>query len=245
MRETCNVHRLLKAAVGIAVWLSMSLAPGRAIACSCTEGEQPCSEWTNFNIVFEGTVASIKEFPLENVITFRDVKAWRGRPQTTVVTKTGGGSCGYEFFKVGERYLVAPYRDTDGTLQASGCGGTRPLKGAEGIVSYLATLNGPPERTHVFGSVWAVTTSRYSESSAPIAGSRVRLKGPSDVEVTTDVYGQFSASGIPHGYYTATASIPGSNVILEDVGFQLSALVPHACASVQFVYRPPGVRIAR
>ena len=239
MRETGKVYRVTARVVTVIAMLVVLLGARRTYACSCTEGETPCGSWANATVVFEGTVASIKVFPLENVITFRNVKAWRGRPQTTVMTKTGGGSCGYEFFKVGERYLVAPYRDTDGRLQATGCGGTRPLKGAEGIVSYLATLNGPPERTHVFGSVSAVTTSKYRWGSAPIAGARIRLKGPSDVEVTTDVNGQFSASGIPHGYYTATASLPGSNVILEDVGFQLSALVPHACASVQFIHQLP------
>ena len=95
MREIQTVHRVLKSAVMTGVILLALFAARRTDACSCTEGGTSCNTWANATLVLEGTVASIKVFALENVITLENVKAWRGRPQTTIVTKTSSGSCGY------------------------------------------------------------------------------------------------------------------------------------------------------
>ena len=231
-----------------------------ADACTCVRSPDNCTEIGTADAVFEATVEATELAPRSaatspealaagaasqslfsndlRVITFRDVKAWRGQPQTTVVTASDGASCGYEF-RAGTRYLVVAQRLPDGRLSVSRCGLTRPLSQATQLVEYIQTLNGPAAQTRVWGQVkkpvrWIDLIGDFD----PVPAARVTVNGPERRSVTTGADGRYALADLLHGLYTVSVDMPGTLPQLgrvEPESIALDKTKAHACAELDFV----------
>ncbi len=138
--------------------------PVLAFACTCAPPSRNLktplaraeSSLSGSDIVFEGTVdhIDIKGWPLKVlpgttlstairiVVTFSDVRTYRGttRPPLVVETGIGAGDCGYPFEK-GRSYLVAASPNESGQLSTGICSATQPLESAG---TALRMLRGEP-----------------------------------------------------------------------------------------------------
>ena len=148
--------------IPVFVFAATILASGKsaeACVCSAVSGEQQIvARLKDFDTILQGTVEAITlgyrpwptvaNLPPEllgtsqpiHVVTLKDVKAWRGRLETTVVTRAITSSCGY-FFHVGRNYLITARRQ-DGELLVTFCGFTRFSEDAGEILEYIKRL--PP-----------------------------------------------------------------------------------------------------
>ncbi len=133
------------------------LSSGRAFACSCAGGGQPCQEFGAAAAVFVGTVTDVRTRQAKSVEEARREPRWMpvvfkfavvqpfsgvSGAEVEVSTGSGGGDCGYEF-KRGETYLVYAYGGRDGGPLATGtCTRTRPVSEASEDFEFLRGLAG-------------------------------------------------------------------------------------------------------
>ena len=133
-----------------------------SLACDCRgEGIKPCQEYWRADVVFIGTVATIRTVPKKEgayefrrqLVTFAVGEAFRGIRSGQADIFTGGGDCGYSF-KTGETYFVYAYRNKeDGTVSTSICTRTRPLAQATEDLSYIRALASAVAGGVIFGKV--------------------------------------------------------------------------------------------
>jgi len=233
--------------LALVVMLGLAYSPPAVSACTCVMSPGNCAGIAAADAVFEATVESSElratptppsELLAVRVITLRDLKTWRGGPQTTVVTAALGESCGYEF-RIGTRYLIVAHRTPDGRLSVSRCGLTQPLSEASGLLEYLQTLDGPSTGTRLWGRVqMPVRWVDFSRDFDPIPAARVTLSGPERRSVITGPDGRYSVADLLHGRYTVSVAAPGTLPQLGTIEPQAIALdkgQAHACAELNFV----------
>ncbi len=150
----------------LAALIAFSFASS-VLACSCAGPGLPHEQFASANVVFKGEVLRVndrwnvfrkawtyvlllmdrqpseKHYGFE--VQFEVSRMWRG-PGTSklrIFTGRGGGDCGYPF-KVGERYLVYAYGNTNEGWYADICSRTRVATGAAEDLAYLDTLGELP-----------------------------------------------------------------------------------------------------
>ena len=242
-------------------WSVLAFAAAVALearpADACTCGRSTCGDLAKADAVFEATVESIElstapppagtTVPAgavyvggdRRIVKLKDIKAYRGQPQATIVTGMGAGDCGYSF-KAGTRYLIDAYRLKDGRLSTGICGGTRAIEGNEGVLDYLKSLSGPLTQTRVWGQVLTFSAWKtFEPETAPVANKLVTISGPTPLTLTTDAQGRFAATNLLPGTYKVTADIRPS-AWPSEIDFTFAPNDPYACAEVMFIEAPSG-----
>jgi hypothetical protein len=131
-----------------------SFAPIAAHACSCVADITPKETYSHADVVFVGTVQSVKEKASWGK-EFREVAfdvqtIWKGEitGDTTVVTGAGGGDCGFDF-EEGETYFVyagyGGFYGDEHTLEVNMCNRTALLSLADEDSVYASTVSTPSE----------------------------------------------------------------------------------------------------
>jgi len=126
--------------------------PDRAHACSCAAPPTVREELSRKTAIFAGTVTKIVK-PDKPVIdsavdlveaSFKVDRIWKGElaDQATVYTAISSASCGYEGFRVGERFLVSAYGSPD-RLETGYCEMTKPAEAAAAELSELGAGREP------------------------------------------------------------------------------------------------------
>jgi hypothetical protein len=97
------------------------------LACKCKEHNTIFTEFEQSDMVISGKVISIKPYSAKISPKYGDPFLWKlyevtfqvenkfkncNSKQITVYTGTGGGDCGFTF-KVGKKYIVYSYNDTE------------------------------------------------------------------------------------------------------------------------------------
>ena len=247
------------------------LATPAAEACTCVTSPNLCTQATAADVVFETTVESTELAPripppdqaarttgplsasqvlfLGNVraVSLRDVKPWRGQPQTTVLTAASGDACGYDF-RPGTRYLIVASRLDDGRLAVSRCGLTRPITEAAGLLEYIQTVDRPDSAARIWGQL-TMPASRIESGrwSDPVPGARVAVVGPVRRSAVTDSGGRYVLADLPAGTYSLNAEMPGSlpylvlqpQILLGNEVTLAPGKIP-ACAELNFYARFNG-----
>ncbi len=123
--------RIVLSALVLGAGLAL-LGGAPAFACSCAE-QTPAQHAEGADVVFAGTLTDVDEprqFPVvssgaEATYTFDVDAVYAGdpAPATRVGSPWSGASCGLEFMKTGQRYVVFAHADGK-QLDAGLCGGT-------------------------------------------------------------------------------------------------------------------------
>jgi len=130
--------------ISILSFVALFFTPSVAFACSCerppfgkTEKQLIKLEREKSRTVFAGEITDIileQTIPGEDApvaeVRFKVLQSWKGTATKTVTVFTANICCicGYEGFKVGERYLVYTYgSDEDEKLWTGMCTRTKPL----------------------------------------------------------------------------------------------------------------------
>ena len=199
-------------------FLTVSGSHTRAERSSCMWLPNTCEQLASAAAVLEATVESTQVIrPSATVwsstdpcmVVLSDVKAWRG-PAVTVVNAES--PCGAEF-KIGERYLIVAHRATNGVLSVIGCGLTRPLSQAQGLLDYLQLpiRAGDPLPSRVWGQVRRITKwADYEREFTGVPGAQVTFQGKATRSVTTEDDGRYVVTGLPAGEYTVTVDPPAA-----------------------------------
>lgn len=230
--------RVSLAAVAV-LTVGVLAAPG-VRRCTCVWLPDNCHALATADAVFEATVESIAVEPdrMLRVATLTDLRAWRGKPERTVITELSEASCGYTFL-AGRRYLVVAQRQPDGRLHVSRCGLTQPLADIGGYAAYGRDLQRPATNTRVWGRVSRATRwANFEREYAPVSGAGVTLSGPEGRSAVTDADGRYAFTGVRHGAYTINADVSGTRQPLgrtRAIDFSLDAGRSHACAVLDFI----------
>lgn len=194
------------AAIVLGACAAVVAVPGLAEACTCMTS---CGSILSSTMVFEATVVSVQSQSTPDgrvlVVRLSDLRAVRGdAPPDVITTAATTGECGYRF-TVGERYLVDARQFQPGRYGVSGCGSTRPLTTAAGL---LALLSAPPEgRPRVFGRVAGARASAQANGPG-VAGAEVRLVGATERRTTASPNGDFAFTSVPDGQYRVVVDVP-------------------------------------
>lgn len=240
--------------LAIVVLLSLlSLDAQDAAACLCGGLGNPCASlWFGDQspTVFEGTVESIEPRVIETTlgsglesrvyqremreVRFRDVRSLLGERATVVLTGSGGGDCGYERFRVGDRFVVHAMHEPEG-LTTGTCSFTAPVAEAREILDYIAGLSLPSPGARVNGRV--VLAKREfvgspSVSNIPLAGVALQLEGPVRRTAASDGKGAYAFEGLPPGRYEITLATERADLLHSGPVRQSFVLGNvHACAT--------------
>ena len=199
---------VLRALIATAVFL-VSIAAGRAEACSCSHGPGPaCQAAFAADTVFAGEARRVARTATGLRVDFEVRERFRGElsPTVVVLTGTGGGDCGFPFV-AGESYVVYGTR-VPGTdeLRAfgTGCSRTRSVADAAEDRAFLRTLDDPaPAGARAFGHVKHVepNVGRAGVTTyPPLAGLAIVLRdGARTFNARTDSEGRYEFSLAPVG----------------------------------------------
>ncbi len=141
------LRALALAVLAVALLAPFAADPKPALACSCVAA--PVADDLSFtDTVFAGRVLHVGKGwkdgysgpPREVTVAVDHV--WRGSVpgRATVVTASGGASCGYESFVVGQRFVVYA-QARSGAFETNLCSPTRPYDDAS--VKLLERVTGP------------------------------------------------------------------------------------------------------
>lgn len=126
--------RVLMVVSMISLWFVMS--PTSTYACSCVDPGSPAEALAQSDLVFRGTVTSIKPGDDERQLAVQfDVQTvWKGANTDTITlaTQEDTAACGYPF-EAGVEYVVYSYDGTDVAL----CSRTAPVElAAEDLAAF-------------------------------------------------------------------------------------------------------------
>ena len=199
------------------ILFALSFASQTVNACSCGSADAPCISFGSAQAVFVGTVLSKRVDEQvrptdrgnvnQNPIGFRFAveQSYRGGAGTEIeiFTGRGGGDCGYDF-KIGQRYLVYAYIDSD-KLTTHICTRTKPFSSAAEDLAFLATLSSAARGVTIFGTIThgeAETEYLSSDIFITIEGALPRQK------IRPDAEGHFRVSDLPAGKYKVSLHLP-------------------------------------
>jgi hypothetical protein len=131
--------RVLTIVVAFAIVTALQARPAEACTCVHSDGVGPN------DVVFEATVESIEpEQPPappgnwahgRQIVRFKDIKAVRGKPESSIFTSASGSSCDYTAFKAGARYVIHATVVAEGYISVSRCSTTRPIASAKDVLA--------------------------------------------------------------------------------------------------------------
>lgn len=199
------------------VLFALSFASQTVNACSCGSPDAPCISLGSAQAVFVGTVLSKRVDEQvrptdrgnvnQNPIGFRFAveQSYRGGAGTEIeiFTGRGGGDCGYDF-KIGQRYLVYAYVDSD-KLTTHICTRTKLFSNAAEDLAFLATLSSPSQGVTIFGAIF------HGEADPEYFNSDVfiTIEGASpQQEIRPDAEGRFRIGGLAAGKYKVSLHLP-------------------------------------
>ncbi len=238
-------------------------APTVALACFCGGLANPCRYLWGYDgqtpVVFEGTVESIEQRAVEDVIDldgtsgsidyfmnevrFRDVRHLLGESTTVVLTGTDGGNCGHERFRVGRRFVVHALPDRHG-LTTGTCSFTAPVEEASEVLDYIASLSRPSPGARIDGKTVLARREHVglpSSTSTPLAGVRVTLDGPEQRSAVSGVDGSYTFDGLTPGVYQVSVASGRRDVFREMWQQDVRLANAHACATPHTTFYVDGV----
>src|SRR5437016_4065685 len=208
--------------IGVAL---VTLTPVEAAACSCfIPPPTPCPSLAPPAVVFVGTVMDIEKPPADHpTVSDTGLARYRFRvdekftgvkaDEIDVYSGRGGADCSYHF-KLGEQYLVAPYKQ-DGRLLATICSPTRPVAAALALLPQLRARRDGQRFANLFRILRrsqlpydAVADDSYDR---PLPNTAVRLQSDDHwLETTTDSDGAYAFYDVPPGSYSVDADVPST-----------------------------------
>jgi hypothetical protein len=197
------------------------LLPKSVLACSCSGiGPVPCAGLNKSGVLFVGTVLHVDNPPDESYgpgearYTFRVDEKFEGAevPEIDVYSGRGSGDCSFHF-RLGQQYLVSPYRKSDGRLFAIICSITRPIELAQAILPQLRAMRDHQRVASLYGTLRSSEEPYLSvtehQIGQPLGNTRVVLRsGERTFTAVTDSNGVYALFGVPEGEYQLTAELP-------------------------------------
>lgn len=205
----------------------MMLLSGCATACACScAGPNPiCSVYFGTPVIFRGTVVerTLIQPPLQTVknldgsttqiispgtykvrlLVSESFRGGNGNKELTVYTAEQSSACGFPF-EMGVEYVVFTYENKAGDeLWTSKCSKTHALNqaGSDADVDWMHQLANAPAGGKIFGSVMLA-------QSGPALGTKLRLRGPVNRDLTPNEKGAYEVKGLPSGEYKVAAMVP-------------------------------------
>jgi hypothetical protein len=182
-------------------FLIISLAGNSVFACYSYGNENhACYEFYRADAVFVGTVKAIDE---KSKIDFTVEEAFAG-VDNKEVTIIDNPICGYEAFKVGEKYLVYAKKNA---LFAKGY---FYVHGNSKIIEFPKAKNDVLElRKFLQTDEASINGNVYTYNRGQLAGVKVSVAGNGVFFSTvTDEQGQFKVPGLAVGSYSVKADLP-------------------------------------
>ena len=155
-------------------------------------------------------------------VRFRLAQSLKGvaGPEVTVLNEESGLDCGYQF-REGEDYVVFAQRDAKGAIDIGRCTSTVWLvhppdfaqaedrwEAAE-AVAFADSLRKPATGGRIFGDVRIdVPFFPADDGQKHVHGASVILQGPKQERRTTSVEGRYEFTGLPHGTYRVSVTMP-------------------------------------
>jgi len=137
--------------LALGVFSAISLAPGRARACSCLKTPSPKEAAETAKKVFEGTVVGMtaekdpKTKMGYHMFEFEVTRTFKGEEEERVVIRTADNSaaCG-RMYEIGDDYLVYAH-ESEGRLVDNACSRTRKIAAAKEDLEFFGALEPEPE----------------------------------------------------------------------------------------------------
>jgi hypothetical protein len=187
------------------------LLPAILQACSCVVPAPVCQMFTEYPVIFRGTVVSQAVADMNVRVDFAVAETFRGQrvQLRSINTHQQSSACGFPF-KDGLEYLVFASSDKDGNLVVSTCSGTHQvdrsgqdanITGQDAGITWMRQYPTASPTATIFGGL-----SRLEDFANPRLD--IRIRGPENRDLTTGPDGRYSAAGLPPGTYTVSASVP-------------------------------------
>jgi hypothetical protein len=199
--------------------LVIIICPAIFFACSCLRTPNPpCRSYWNTPVIFDGIVTEFvaiednpngfenrkAKFKVEN--TYKGIKT----EEVDIYTGDGGSDCGFPF-RVGERYLVYAYGDSN-YLSTTYCARTANLKNANEDLDYFKQLSLMKEGGLIYGSVKQYAFGYGDDEdfglTKPISNILIKIQGEKKYSVKTNIEGKFEIKNVPQGRYIIEAVLP-------------------------------------
>ncbi|MBA3406406.1 MAG: hypothetical protein H0U13_17270 [Gemmatimonadaceae bacterium] len=214
--------------------------PSRAAACTCIRGIPVCETFWKTSAVFAGEVIDITPVPstkepqlaLGRVVRFRVKQTFRGElpGEIDVRTGSGGGDCGYTFFK-GTYYLVYAHLQS-GQLATGICSRTQSLAQAGDDLAYFKIAYAPTEAGRIVGRVVRQFV-KVDDPFLPLSGYTVTASdGKKEWKTSTGPDGRYELKAIPPGLYTVEVAVPAGESANRYHGREL--IDPRGCIGADF-----------
>jgi hypothetical protein len=242
------------ALIAIAIAMLPCLADS-ARGCSCVGPQPPCQAYGAASAVFVGVVTQISKTSMklgegetaraypQRLIRFSLEQAFRGveGKEAEIVTRFGGGDCGFEF-KQGERYIVYAHRNTsDNSLVTGICSRTRLLAESTEDLEYIRGLSRAEPGGRIYGTILQHARNfkqGNSEQVRPVAGVKVIIERlDQHLEVWTDSKGYYQIGGLNPGIYAVRPLLPEHLTGDEPREVEVA---DRGCAQVDFYTAPDG-----
>lgn len=239
----------MKLILVVAVFVAIIFCPRLAVACSCFRTTSPCGAYLMAEVVFVGTVTSVKRQPMKlegedvngQVAVVQVDEAFKGVKTSELIFHSYETSCDMNYKEGQRRLFYASYIKKEEAWYVGGCGRTRSLEYAADDLLYLRALPRATEKTRIAGVLW------NKGDDKPLMGVKVKLAGEREShEVFTDKNGVYEMYGLTPGQYVITPETPlnlklrsatASTIIdLRDQTRRRVDLTEKSCAGVDFYF---------
>jgi len=215
----------MRGAMLLSVFLWLLAVPRIVTACSCVVTRSVCQEVASSNLVFIGTVESVRpgngmtaHFKVRALFLEKDDDGAPAAKLEYADVSSGSGDCGVVFQK-GESYLVYANDDEQtGRMETNLCYRTTRLSEAGEDLAYLFFFqNGGLNSLRLEGFVTSEISQllpnplHYSPRvKSPVADVMVEVKSNRSLLYTqSDAFGRFVFDGLPEGDYQVTVFSAG------------------------------------
>ena len=201
------------------------LSAARTDACTCAQPEfsAACELYKQADVAFVGRATKVPADRAAGPVRFRLTHAVRGvvGPEVSVLNEESGMGCGYAFTQ-GEEYVIFATRTASGDIEIAPCSSTIWMvrvpdfaypafrRRAAEAVAFAATLLKPASGGRIFGevSVRVPLSGPDDETTRPVDGATVILRGPEQERRATSREGRYEFTGLAQGLYTVSVTMP-------------------------------------